>query len=193
MRRSREEAAETRAKILKVAGRQFRKHGIAGIGVADIMAKAELTHGGFYKHFASKEALAAEAFRSALDQRRQELADLVAAAPKGKGLAAIVDAYLSPLHRDHVERGCAIAALLSEAPRQGEEVRGAIANSYEALASLVGAQLPGRLSEAKRIETGRAIVAQMLGALAAARLVSDRDVALAILANVRDAILTSTG
>lgn len=191
MRRSREAAAETRVRILKVAGRQFRKHGIAGVGVADIMAKAELTHGGFYKHFASKEALAAEACRLALERRREELAALVRTAPKGQGLAVILDTYLSPLHRDHVERGCVIAALISEAPRQGEEVRRAIAGGYEALARLVSAQLTPRLSEEKRGERARGIVAQMLGAIAAARLVEDREEAAAILADVRNAILTS--
>lgn len=191
MRRSREEAAETRARILKVAGRQFRKHGIAGVGVADIMAKAELTHGGFYKHFASKEALAAEACRLALGRRRQELTDLAEAAPQGRGLEAILDTYLSPLHRDHVERGCVIAALVSEAPRQTAEVHHAIADGYEALARLVAAQLSSRVSERKRLDMGRGIVAQMLGALAAARLVSDREEAAAILASVRGMILAS--
>jgi TetR/AcrR family transcriptional repressor of nem operon len=108
LRRSREAAAETRQKITGVAARQFRKRGIGGIGIADVMDKAGLAHGGSYKHFKSKDVLAAEACGWALAATRNELA---AAAPKGQGLEAIVDIYLSTAHRDQLDRGCIIAAL----------------------------------------------------------------------------------
>src|SRR5215475_9034140 len=86
LRQSREVAAKTRGKIIKVAAGQFRKYGIGGVGVADVMAKAGLTHGGFYKHFASKDALAAEACKWALAASRNELAAIAIAAPPGAGL-----------------------------------------------------------------------------------------------------------
>lgn len=189
MRRSREAAAATRAKIVRVASRQFRKHGIAGVGVADIMAKAELTHGGFYKHFASKEALAAEACTLALDRRREELVALVRVAPKGRALDAIVSTYLSPLHREHVEHGCVLSALANEAPRLGPDVRVALADGFEALSRLVADQLDARLAEAERVDRARGIVASMIGALAMARLVPDAREADAILSRVRASIL----
>lgn len=189
MRRSREEAAATRAKIVKVASRQFRKHGIAGVGVADIMAKAELTHGGFYKHFVSKEALAAEACTLALDARREELVALVRSVPKGRALDAIVSAYLSPLHREHVERGCVLSALANEASRLGPEVRAALAEGFEELSRLVAEHLDARLAGAERLDRARGIVASMIGALAMARLVPDSREGDAILSRVRAAIL----
>lgn len=189
MRRSREAAAATRAKIVKVASRQFRKHGIAGVGVADIMAKAELTHGGFYKHFPSKEALAAEACKLALERRREELVELVRTAPKGRSLDAIVSAYLSPLHLEHVERGCVLAALANDAPRLGGAVREALADGFEALSRLVAEQLDARLKEAERLGRARGIVACMVGTLAMARLAPDRGDGNAILGRVRAMIL----
>src|SRR6202171_634726 len=111
LRQSREVARATRQKIVKAAARAFRKQGFAGIGIADLMARSGLTHGGFYKHFASKDALAAEACSSALEASRQALIDAMASAPKGRRLEAILNSYLSIVHRDHPGHGCAIAAL----------------------------------------------------------------------------------
>lgn len=188
LRRSREAAAETRRKIVKVAARQFRKHGIGGIGIADLMAKAGLTHGGFYKHFASKDVLAAEACAWALAATRSELASRAAAAAPGRGLEAIVDAYLSMTHRDQHERGCVIAALSAETARLGPLARGTMAEGYEALASLVAAHLK-EPAKPETMQRARAIVSTMAGALAISRNLADREAAEKVLQAARAAAL----
>lgn len=188
MRHSREVAAETRARIVKVASRQFRKHGIGGIGVADVMAKAGLTHGGFYKHFASKDALAAEACRFALAASRKELRAIAAAAPPGRVLQQVVEAYLSMPHRDHPDRGCVIAALAAEAARLGPEASGVVAEGYEALVAFIASLLEAR-QEQDAVQRARAIVAAMVGALTVSRTVRDRQAAEQVLAAARRGIL----
>lgn len=188
MRHSREVAAETRARIVKVASRQFRKHGIGGIGVADVMAKAGLTHGGFYKHFASKDALAAEACRFALAASRQELRAIAAAAPPGRVLQQVVEAYLSMPHRDHPDRGCVIAALAAEAARLGPEASGVVAEGYEALVAFIASLLEARQQQ-DAVQRARAIVAAMVGALTVSRTVRDRQAAEQVLAAARRGIL----
>jgi TetR/AcrR family transcriptional repressor of nem operon len=189
LRQSREAAAETRERIIKVAARQFRKHGIGGISVADVMAKAGLTHGGFYKHFRSKDELAAEACRRALAAARDELATAAMAAPKGRGLEAILDIYLSMNHRDHPERGCIIAALAGETARLGPPTREAVAEGIEALAALIASQVDaGR--EISRLQRARGILSTMVGALTLARNVSDREAADAALRSARAAALS---
>ena len=104
MRKSREEAAETRKRIVQAAAREFREKGIVATGLADLMKAAGLTHGGFYKHFASKDQLVAEATVAALDSIIEELA----AQPT---VNSAVAAYLSTRHRDSPASGCPLAAL----------------------------------------------------------------------------------
>src|ERR1700704_4938721 len=108
VRVTREQAAAHRQKILDVAGTLFRQHGFDGIGVADIMKRAGLTHGGFYGHFASKDDLAAEITSRVLGREgwMQRLAG-----PAKPSLGDVVRRYLSPRHRDDAGRGCLFAAL----------------------------------------------------------------------------------
>ena len=118
MRISKEEAAANRAKVLAAAARLFREKGVDGIAVAELMQAAGLTHGGFYNHFPSKEALATAA--SAESLRRSN--DGLAAALEEGGLSALrsyVGQYLSPRHRDHPDTGNTLAALSADAGRQG--------------------------------------------------------------------------
>jgi TetR/AcrR family transcriptional repressor of nem operon len=172
MRRSREEAAETRRRIVATASGLFRRRGAGGIGVAELMAEAGLTHGGFYKHFASKDALVAEACQLALAQSTGELGRTLAQAPAGGRLRALADAYLTRWHRDHPEHGCAIAALGAEAARGEPPARQALTHGLEQLIALAEAELPQGRGERPR-ERALTIVAALLGALIAARLVSD--------------------
>ena len=187
MRHSRAETAETRQRIVQTAARQFRKHGFSGIGIADIMAQAGLTHGGFYKHFDSKEALAAEACSWALAASREGMAKVVADAPPGEGLRAVVDWYLSMLHRDNAERGCVIAALASEAARLDSETRDSIATGFQALAEVIATLLDGSASDVAR--ESRMIVATMIGTLMAARTIDDRAIVEELLQDARELIL----
>src|SRR5258708_39191857 len=117
MKVSRDQAAENRSRIVDVAGRLFRARGFDGIGVADLMKAAGLTHGGFYGHFKSKDDLAAQACERALARSAETwaaLADGGAPAP----LSTLVDHYLSGRHRDDTGRGCVYAALAADVARQ---------------------------------------------------------------------------
>ena len=170
MRRSREEAAETRRRIVTTAAGLIRERGTQGIGVADLMAAAGLTHGGFYKHFASKEALVAEACQQALAQSGGELQRVVAQAPAGERLQALADAYLTRWHRDHPAQGCAIAALAPEVARGSAEAREALSRGFERLVAVAEAALP---QGKRRRERALATAAALVGALIASRLVSE--------------------
>src|ERR1700690_30623 len=110
MRVSREKFVANRERILEVAGALFREKGFDGIGVADIMKAADLTHGGFYGHFASKEDLVAQASRRSMARAAANWTKLVEAAPDSP-YAALLEHYLSPKHRDDPGKGCAFAAL----------------------------------------------------------------------------------
>lgn len=118
---SRKEA--THERIVEVAARAIRRSGYGGTGVADIMQEAGLTHGGFYAHFASRDALLAEAGDRAGAESVALAARVAAAAPAGQALQALMRAYLSPEHIAAIETGCPVSALGSEMPRQAPEVR----------------------------------------------------------------------
>src|SRR6478752_6852590 len=125
MKVSREEAAANRERIVDVASRLFREKGFDGIGVADVMKEAGLTHGGFYGHFGSKEDLMAEAASLAIRESRERWARRARAAG-GDALEALASLYLTPRHRDDPGHGCAAAALATDASRQGFGVRRAV-------------------------------------------------------------------
>jgi TetR/AcrR family transcriptional repressor of nem operon len=116
MRVTKDKAAEHRAAIVTAAARLFREKGFDGVNVAEIMREAGLTHGGFYGHFASKDALAAEACGLAFAASNERLRSR-------PDLAALLDAYLSPQHRDHPGNGCPMAAYGSDVVRQDELVQ----------------------------------------------------------------------
>lgn len=119
---------QTRERILRAAARAIRKHGYEGVGVADVMREAGLTHGGFYAHFASRDALLAQAAERAGVESVENLSRAAARAKPGEDLMALVDAYLADQHIEALEQGlgCALAASGSEVPRQNDEVRRAV-------------------------------------------------------------------
>src|SRR5213076_1300362 len=119
---------ETHERIVDVAARAIRRHGYAGVGVADVMKEAGLTHGGFYAHFASRDALLAQAAEQAGAESTENLSRAIARAKPGEELMAVVDSYLSDAHVEAPEQGmgCALAAAGSEVPRQQQEVRRAV-------------------------------------------------------------------
>src|SRR5258708_19227632 len=114
MRVSREKAAEHRDRIIDAAGALFRAKGFGGIGVADIMKAADLTHGGFYGHFASKDDLVAQASQRTMARAATNWTKLVEAAPDSP-YAALLEHYLSPKHRDDPCKGCPFTALRNHA------------------------------------------------------------------------------
>jgi TetR/AcrR family transcriptional repressor of nem operon len=166
LRNSREVAAENRERIVAVAAKLFRERGIASVGVAELMEAAGMTHGGFYKHFSSKDALIDEACRYSFTEPGGNLRAAAEAAKPGEELKAIVDRYLSRQHRDNPGSGCAVAALGGEVGNRESPARAALQAGRERLVALVARYLKG--GQAK--ERASAFVATMVGALINARL-----------------------
>jgi TetR/AcrR family transcriptional repressor of nem operon len=171
MKVSREAAVQTRQRILESAGELFREKGFDGIGVADIMKQAGLTHGGFYGHFASKDDLAASVVATALPGNSR----LWEADPARDGtsrLAAFVAGYLSSKHRDHPGSGCALAALGGDVAREPLAVREAFTGAVRDKLAKLAEMLPGRSQAAVR-RKALATMAGVVGALTLARAVAD--------------------
>ena len=171
MRVSKEQAAQNRERILALASTLFRERGFDGIGVAELMKNAGLTHGGFYGHFGSKEELMAEACERAFAVSHERWQHKAASAGE-KPQSAVVRWYLSRTHRDHPGEGCVIAALGAEASRQGPALRRALTRGVQALVDLLAEWTPGRARAARR-EKALATLAAMVGALVIARAVDD--------------------
>ncbi|HET7221320.1 MAG TPA: TetR/AcrR family transcriptional regulator [Vicinamibacterales bacterium] len=137
--------ARTRERIVEAAAAAFRAGGVAGVRVEDVMARAGLTHGGFYAHFDSKEALLRDALARAGDQTVEMLSKPATARAAGDRLQAVVDTYLSQAHAAHPERGCPLAALGPEIARADGPAREALAAAVtDRLAWMRGLVPPGR-------------------------------------------------
>jgi TetR/AcrR family transcriptional repressor of nem operon len=189
MKVSREQAAANRERIIDAAASLFRAKGFGGIGVADIMKAAELTHGGFYGHFASKDDLVAQASRRTMARAAANWERVVAEAPR-RPYAALLRHYLTPRHRDEPERGCAFASLSADAARGGKVVRDAFGEGLEALIDILAEAVPGR-SKAQRRRKAVAAMAGLVGALALARAVGDPSLSDEILKAVQQELLAA--
>jgi len=172
MRVSRQKAAENRERIIDAAGALLRANGFSGIGVADIMKAADLTHGGFYGHFNSKDDLVAQACRK-VTARAAENWQKTAAKSPDDAYAALLTRYLQPRHRDEPGQGCVFAALGADAARSGEVVQDAFADGLEPLIDLLAKSAPGA-TKAERRRKGVAAMAALVGALLLARAVGTK-------------------
>ncbi len=191
MRRSREDAAATRERIVETASHEFRVNGIAESGLADVMKTAGLTHGGFYKHFESKTQLISEAIALAFDQILDELeAAIDGKAPKA-ALATLVQQYLSPGLRDHVEGSCPLSAIGTELRRSDPKTRETVLKGMQRLISLIASQLTD-LSPLQAKARAHGIAAAMVGGIVLSRLAHNKTLAGSILRDTRDFILGST-
>jgi TetR/AcrR family transcriptional repressor of nem operon len=177
MRRSREEAAETRRKIVDKASQLFRARGIDAVSVADVMGALGMTVGGFYRHFESKEALVGEAI---------EAASLASSTDPAVGAEAMLRAYLSDAHRRQVARGCPVAALCSEVGHQGRGTKKAFTGAMDRLVATVEAVMPGA-SRKEVLHTAAAVV----GGLVLARATTDDQLASELLEAVTDETLAA--
>ncbi|MCU6433239.1 TetR/AcrR family transcriptional regulator [Undibacterium sp. Jales W-56] len=186
MRVSREQAAENRERILDVAAQLFREKGFDGIGVADLMKSAGLTHGGFYGHFASKEDLVAQSCARTLERSVEHWKTLAEQDPE-HSLETIAASYLTTKHRDHPGRGCAIAALGADIARQNTSVRSTVTEGVRLLVGILSKILPGKSKTAKQ-EKALATFASMVGALVLARAVDDPQLSEDILQAVASSI-----
>jgi TetR/AcrR family transcriptional repressor of nem operon len=171
MRVSKQEAARTRERIIAAAAAEFRRKGLAGAGLSDLMAAAGLTHGGFYRHFESKDELIAEACAAAIDS----VATMYAAPNSGRnGLEAVAARYLSKDHRDGRSKGCPFASLGSELARADEETRAVATKGLLKVVDTLAQNFMGmRPDVAKR----QALVAfsTMVGALTLSRMMTQTE------------------
>ena len=164
--------AATHDRIVEAAARAIRRSGYNGTGVADIMKDAGLTHGGFYAHFPSREAMLAEAADRAGSEGVAMMERIAATSPPPQALQAMMEVYLSKEHVEGVETGCATAALGSEMPRQAPEVRRAATRRIKEMIDLVARQSPD-WGKPGAHEWALFTVATMVGALVLARAVDD--------------------
>src|ERR1700709_834786 len=180
--------AATHARIVDAAARAIRSRGYAGVGVADVMKDAGLTHGGFYAHFDSREALVIEAFSYAMDRSTDRWRKLAEQTPPDKRLAAIVDSYLTPVHRDDPGHGCAIPALSAEIARESPKTRKAFASRLEQMIDMIAAQIPDVPRKVARKQAMSSLAA-MMGTLVLARVAGSGEFSDDILGAGRDALL----
>jgi TetR/AcrR family transcriptional repressor of nem operon len=190
MRKSKQETALTRERIVKAAASEFRQHGIVATGLADLMSAAGLTHGGFYRHFASKDQLVAEASAVALAATTEKFAAAASREPGRKGLEALVCSYLSTAHRDNRRDGCPLAALGSELARADRVTRNAATAAFLKLVDILAGQIDAaKPEEAKK----RAMVAvsTMIGALTMSRIMNDKRLSNSLLRNAQEVLTDS--
>jgi TetR/AcrR family transcriptional repressor of nem operon len=162
----------THERIVEAAARAIRRSGYSGTGVADIMKDAGLTHGGFYAHFDSREAMLAEAADHAGAEGVALFERIAAEAPPQQGLDAMLRTYLSKKHVENAEFGCAAAALCSEMPRQAPEVRRAATRRIKEMIDLVARQSPA-WGQPGAHQNALVTLATAVGAVVLARAVDD--------------------
>lgn len=174
---SQEQAKLNRRRVVEVAASLFRERGINGVGVADIMASAGLTHGGFYGQFANKEALAAEAFDSALDEEYRGT------------IETLLANYLSLGHVRSPGMGCPLAALANDVAREprGGPVRARFTHGVERMASILAGLTPRGAKERRR-QRSLATLSTMVGAVVLARAVDDEALATELIEAARTSV-----
>jgi TetR/AcrR family transcriptional repressor of nem operon len=179
---SQADKAASHERIVKAASRRIRRDGIGNLAVAELMKQAGLTHGGFYRHFDSRDDLVAEAIVEALAQGSQRV-QASASLSGPAALAAIVDGYLTRLHRDKPETGCAVAALPTDVARCDPRARSAYSSQVRSYLELLRELTPDRDPDQAHL-----ILASLVGALLLARAVDDRGLSDEILERVAHAL-----
>lgn len=183
MGHSKVDKAESHERIVRIAAEKFREAGLAGIGVADLMKEAGLTHGGFYRHFESRDHLVAEAVESALAQGARRL-DRVVAKNGDQAFEALVDAYLNQAHVDRRGTGCALVALAADVVRSGERTRAAYTRQVKDYLAMFADLLQPLGPHARR--RAITVLSALVGALALARAVDDEALTREVLASVAE-------
>lgn len=171
---------EHHEQIVGVAASRFREDGVDRVGVADLMHDAGLTHGGFYRHFESREELVAEAVERALHDGGQAMA-AVAASPTDP-LGAVIDAYLSTAHRDGLATSCAVTTLAGDVARSNPRARAAYTHQVGVYIDMLVRLIPSGSSRQRR-STAIAALSTLVGAVSMARAVNDEALSREILAS----------
>jgi TetR/AcrR family transcriptional repressor of nem operon len=191
MRYSREHKLETHARIVRKASVRLREKGAHGVGVADLMKEAGLTHGGFYAHFNSRDDLVIEAFTHAMDRSTERWRKLAEQTPREKRFATVVNSYLTSLHRDDPGRGCAIPTLGAEIARESSRTRRLFAGRLDQMIDMLADQIPDLPRKAAR-KRAMAAMATMIGTLVMARVAGSGEFSDEILGAGREALLGRT-
>jgi len=189
MRYSKEHKQETHARIVRKASMRLREKGAHGVGVADLMKEAGLTHGGFYAHFDSREALVIEAFGYAMDRSMEHWRKTAEGIAPEKRFSTIVDSYLTTMHRDDPGRGCAVPTLGAEIARESPKTRRAFAAKLEQMIDMIADQIPDVPRKAARKQAA-ATLATMMGTLVLSRVAGNGEFSEEILAAGREAALS---
>jgi TetR/AcrR family transcriptional repressor of nem operon len=188
---TRKEADQHRDDVVEAASHLFREHGIDGVSLPAVMAEAGLTHGGFYGHFKSKEALAAEACARAFEEKRNEYDAIVARNGKDKEAARIefIKRYTGKSHRDAMGLGCPAAAMAGDVAR--DEPKGLVRAAFAAGIEMMARELPALLSRRKRIARDEALarMAMLVGGLMLSRSTKGHEISEEILQAVRKSLL----
>ena len=184
--------AKTRQKVLAEAAKVMRAEGLQGMGVANVMAKAGLTHGAFYAHFDSKDALIAETILEMAQAARGKFDVVTEGLEPAEALRRYVAFYLSPRHRDNTETSCPLPWLAGEIPRLEAPSRKRYGASVAGLTELLAVRLR-ELKHADADGAASSVVAELVGALALSRAVGDKAQSDAILARSKDSILGRLG
>jgi TetR/AcrR family transcriptional repressor of nem operon len=173
MRYDAEHKQKTREKVLAAAAEAIREEGPHRVGVAGVMAKAGLTHGGFYAHFASKDDLVAHAIGHMFDTGALKRIERLRDKPPAEALIAYIDFYLSPAHRDARTTGCPMPALAADLPRLPAAAQESFATGVRRLTGRV-AQLLAAMRHADAEDLASSMIAEMVGALSLARAEPDK-------------------
>ena len=189
MGHSREDKAASHDRIVQMAAKRFREQGVDRIGVADLMRDAGLTHGGFYRHFASRDELVVAAIERALGQgsRAVEAVAKIKEAP----LAAVVDGYLSAAHRDTLATSCAVATLAGDVARSNDRARSAYTRQVEIYLELLTKLIAG--NKQRRRRKAIAALSTLVGALSISRAVNDEKLSQEILKSAADELKAQLG
>lgn len=190
MRYQPEHKVQTHRKIVQDASRRVRAKGLTGAAVSAVMQDAGLTHGGFYKHFASKDELLVESLSEAFREMTDTLADAAQRSRPGTAWKTIVNLYLSPQHCGHPERGCPVAALAPELARTGKALRRRISAEMVAYRSRLLPFMPGRRTADKE-RACVAIFSVLIGAVAMARIFPEPAERERVLSTAREFLLRS--
>ena len=184
MRKSRAETAQTRGRIVSAAAKMFLEKGLSGVGMRDIMAAARLTQGGFYRHFASKEQLIAEANGAAFDRLHDMLARETRGMSPPEAVEKILALYLGQSRGKKQPYLCPLAMLGAELSHSDQQVRAVAMSGYRRLVELVADQL-GHLARRDALATASGIISTLVGAVTLAGIAPDPATAHAILSNAR--------
>ena len=186
MGHSKAEKEKSHRRIVKTAAARFRERGVDGIGLADLMKEADLTHGGFYGHFASREELVAEAVECALHDGGEAVAAVASTKqPPAAVLGLLVDAYLGLAHRDGLATSCAVTTMANDVARSNARARSAYTKQVEIYLELLAKLIATEKRKSRRAKAIAAL-ATLVGAVSMSRAVNDEKLSRELLKSVAD-------